>query len=81
VEDHGGSFLLPIRDAAFLARFPDLQGAELAALVEMAHAAHVKPACRPLDRDAWPAACESRIAADLRALRAIADDAGVETQR
>jgi sugar phosphate isomerase/epimerase len=77
VEDHGGSFLLPVRDAAFLARFPDLNGAELAALVEMAEAAQANPACRPLDRDAWPAVCEPRIAADLRALRALADDAAV----
>lgn len=72
VEDHGGSFLLPVRDAAFLARFPDLQGTELAALVEMAEATQAKPACRPVDRDAWPAACESRIAANLRALRELA---------
>jgi len=75
VEDHGGSSLLPVRDAGFLARFPDLNGTELAALVEMAAATQANPACRPLDRDAWPAVCESRIAADLRALRALADDA------
>jgi sugar phosphate isomerase/epimerase len=70
VEDHGGSFLLPIHDSGFLSRFPDLQGAELAALMELAETARAMPACRPLDRDAWPAVCESRIAADLRALRA-----------
>ena len=72
VEDHGGSFLLPVRDAAFLSRFPDLRGAELAALTEMAEATQAKPACRPVDRDAWPAACEPRVAADLRALRELA---------
>jgi hypothetical protein len=77
VEDHGGSFLLPVHDAAFLARFPDLQGAELAALVEMAEATQARAACRPLDRTAWPAACESRMAANLRALRALAGDAAV----
>jgi sugar phosphate isomerase/epimerase len=77
VEDHGGSFVLPVRDAAFLARFPDLQGAELAALVGMAGETLADPACRPLDRDAWPAACEARIAADLRALRELAATAAV----
>jgi sugar phosphate isomerase/epimerase len=72
VEDHGGSFVLPIHDGAFLARFPDLEGAELAALVSLAESTRAKADCRPLDRDAWPAACESRIAGDLRALRELA---------
>ena len=71
VEDHGGQFVLPIRDGAFLARFPDLQGAELAALLEMAAATLANAGCRPTDREAWPAVCESRIAADLRMLRSL----------
>ena len=73
VEDHGGSFLLPIHDEAFLSRFPDLAGAELGALLELADRTRANPACRPLDRAEWPAVCESRIARDLVALRRLAE--------
>ncbi len=73
VEDHGGSFLLPVHDQGFLSRFPDLRGAELAALMELAELTRTMPACRPLDREAWPAVCEARITADVRALRGLAE--------
>jgi len=72
VEDHGGSFKVPIRDEEFLSRFPDLDHAELEAILALASQADSKPACRPLERDAWPAACESRLARDLAALRTLA---------
>jgi sugar phosphate isomerase/epimerase len=73
VEDHGGSFRLPIHDEAFMSRFPDLAGTELRALLELAEAAQANPGCRPLERAEWPGACESRIAHDLRQLRALID--------
>ena len=73
VEDHGGSFQLPIHDEAFLSRFPDLAGAELSALIELAEATRANPECRPLDRADWPAVCESRIAGGLVALRALTE--------
>ena len=72
VEDHGGSFLLPIHDEGFLSRFPDMTGAELRAMFELAEATQSRPACRPLDRAGWPAVCEARIAADLAAVRQLA---------
>ena len=72
VEDHGGSFLLPVHDEDFLARFPDMTGAELRALFELAEATQSRPLCRPLDRADWPAVCEARIAADLAAMRQLA---------
>lgn len=82
VEDHGGCVLLPIHDGAFLARFPDLEGAELAALVRLAESTHAKPGCRPLDREAWPTVCESRMAANVRRLRGLTGDVAVrEVQR
>jgi hypothetical protein len=71
VEDHGGSFLVPIHDEDFLARFPDLSGAELGALLGLAEAAEAIPGCRPLDRAAWPGVCDARIAGDLAALLAL----------
>jgi sugar phosphate isomerase/epimerase len=73
VEDHGGSFELPIYDAAFLAEFPDLTAAEFARLVEASCRTAADPACRPLPRPDWPATCEARTAEDIAALRAIAE--------
>ena len=73
VEDHGGSFLLPVHDEAFLSRFPDLAGAELRALLELADATQAMPGCRPLERADWPSVCESRLAHDLRQLRRLAN--------
>jgi 3-oxoisoapionate decarboxylase len=72
VEDHGGSFHLPIYDRAFLSEFPDLTAVELASLVEASCRTRADAACRPLARDKWPAACEERTAADLVSLKAIA---------
>jgi 3-oxoisoapionate decarboxylase len=71
VEDHGGSFLLPINDENFVARFPDLTSDELAAMFELADASEARSACRPSERRDWPDVCESRIAGDLAALRAL----------
>jgi sugar phosphate isomerase/epimerase len=72
VEDHGGSFLLPIHDEAFVSRFPDMAGAELRAMLELAEATEARPGCRPLERSEWPRVCESRVAHDLAALRRLA---------
>jgi hypothetical protein len=63
--------LLPIHDEGFLARFPDLADAELGAMLELAEASRARPECRPLERAEWPGVCESRIAHDLRQLRAL----------
>jgi 3-oxoisoapionate decarboxylase len=71
VEDHGGSFLLPIHDASFLGRFPDVGGDDLNALVALSERAAGRPACRPVDRSTWPAICEERLVCDIRALRAL----------
>jgi len=75
VEDHGGTFHLPIYDEAFLSRFPDLTTVEFARLVEASCRTGADAGCRPLDRVDWPAVCESRTAADVAALRAIVHEA------
>jgi 3-oxoisoapionate decarboxylase len=74
VEDHGGSFEIPIHDDAFVARFPDLTGTEMRRLLKLAEATGARPACRPIERANWPAICEARMAADIAALRALADE-------
>jgi sugar phosphate isomerase/epimerase len=71
IESHGGHFLLPIHDATFLAKFPDLTGAELEALIELSEATAGRPACRPLDRERWPEVCEARMASDIKVLKAL----------
>ncbi|HNQ22863.1 MAG TPA: TIM barrel protein [Phycisphaerae bacterium] len=69
VEDHGGSFALPIYDAMFLSRFPDLTVNELARLV---HLAYTRPASvTPLDRAEWPKHCAARVERDIARLRQI----------
>lgn len=75
IEDHGGSFEVPIFDAAFLGRFPDLTAAELARVIHLALCADSLPACRPLARERWPEVCEERLARDLVALRLLAGTA------
>jgi sugar phosphate isomerase/epimerase len=86
VEDHGGSFDLPIYDPLFLSKFPDLDAQELARLVRLAEATARRPSCLPLPRPMWPAVCEARLAGDVAALREIVRmappvDAGLEPGR
>jgi sugar phosphate isomerase/epimerase len=69
VEDHGGSFAVPIYDPMFLARFPDLTAAELARLVQMARACPSTLA--PLERAEWPEHCAARIQRDIAQLQHI----------
>ena len=79
IEDHGGSFDLPIFDPAFLSRFPDLGAGELARLIGLAVRTSARPACRPLPRPDWPRVCEQRLANDLVALRQLAGSAPIGT--
>jgi hypothetical protein len=76
VEDHGGDFLIPVHDAGFLARFPDLAVPELVRLLGLSVRTRGlvdagKLAVLPRDR--WPAACEARVKRDLRAVRRIVE--------
>jgi 3-oxoisoapionate decarboxylase len=72
IEDHGGSFAVPIFDPLFLSRFPDLTGDELARVIRIAERSASAPGCRPLEREHWPHVCEDRLAQDIAALRALA---------
>jgi sugar phosphate isomerase/epimerase len=73
VEDHGGSFVLPIFDPLFLSRFPDLTATELARLVGLSQRTAEESLCRPLPRREWPRVCESRTADDLAVLAALVE--------
>lgn len=76
IEDHGGSFFLPVYDEAFLAEFPDLNLKEFVSLIQMACEAGeaVKAGkLRKTERKDWPKQCEPRIRRDLKALKKIRD--------
>jgi 3-oxoisoapionate decarboxylase len=75
VEDHGGSFPLPIFDPTFLSKFPDLTVQEFARLAALAERTSRAAACRPLPREDWPRVAEARMTANVTALAALAESA------
>jgi sugar phosphate isomerase/epimerase len=74
IEDHGGSFDIPIHNAAFLSRFPDLTEQEFSQLVRIAHEGQRRIAAGRLaitERADWPRLCEERVARDMVVLKEI----------
>jgi sugar phosphate isomerase/epimerase len=68
LEDHGGSFLIPINDARFRAKFPDLEEDELRSLVTLADKGRrfvEQGRLSVLERSRWPEVCEERVEAGL----------------
>ena len=80
VEDHGGSFAVPIFDPLFLSKFPDLTAGELAAIVGLTPQVTEATTLAPLPREEWPGVCESRLADNLGALRALAAETTFDDQ-
>jgi sugar phosphate isomerase/epimerase len=75
VEDHGGDFLIPVYDAEFLARFPDLTVSELVRLARLGvktQALLEAGRLAVLPRDRWPAVCERRVKRDIQTVRRLA---------
>jgi sugar phosphate isomerase/epimerase len=71
IEDHGGDFDIPIFDPAFRKEFPDLADEEMERLIKLSIKTSEKMEAGTLavlDRKDWPAACEARMAADIRRL-------------
>lgn len=74
IEDHGGSFDIPIFNSDFRKEFPDLRTDELIKLLLLAgKTAHQseKQKCHPVDRESWPNLCESAIIKDLKQMNRI----------
>ncbi|MBN1271414.1 MAG: sugar phosphate isomerase/epimerase [Candidatus Aminicenantes bacterium] len=72
IEDHGGSFLLPVFDPLFLSKFPDLCVQELTCIIQMAMAKKEKNKSKksvPLPREDWPKVCEDRMKTNIRYLK------------
>ncbi len=74
VEDHGGSFSIPVFDPDFLDKFPDLTLQEFVKLLHLAEKSQEVAARGELsitERKAWPAVCELRMRQNLKNLRKI----------
>lgn len=72
IEDHGGSFHLPVFDPLFRSKFPDLTPGEFARIIRLTLQTKEKMDKGKLaitKREDWPRICESRIKRDILALR------------
>jgi sugar phosphate isomerase/epimerase len=75
LEDHGGEFLIPIFNRAFLLKFPDLTVVELARLLSLAMESQElfeQGKLTAVERSAWPEVCEERVRNGLRSIRTMA---------
>jgi 3-oxoisoapionate decarboxylase len=76
VETHGGSFFLPVNDAWFLKRFPDLSNDEYNNLLTLADITTQKMKDGDLEmtkREDWSMICEERTRYDIRNLKIMRD--------
>jgi hypothetical protein len=74
VENHGGSFFLPVNEKWFISRFPDLSGNEYNKILEHAEITSGKVKNGELEiteRMEWPLICEERTKNDLSYLRSM----------
>ncbi len=72
IEDHGGSFNLPVFDPFFLSKFPDLTTQEFTRILRMSLETKKRINSGELaitKREEWPKICESRVKRDIRTLR------------
>ncbi|MHC4944903.1 MAG: sugar phosphate isomerase/epimerase family protein, partial [Planctomycetota bacterium] len=77
IEDHGGSFEIPVFDPAFLSRFPDLEVWELGLLFKTAQEGSRRMeegTLHILDRADWPDQCEERVARDIATMKGMVDE-------
>jgi sugar phosphate isomerase/epimerase len=71
IENHGGSFFLPVNEPWFINRFPDLSSEEYKRLVDLAETSSekmTKVGLNITDRNDWPMICEERTIKDIRNL-------------
>ncbi len=76
IEDHAGSFILPVFDKTFLAGFPDVtvnEFVELMKLVERTNSLMHDNGLDITEREKWPELCEQRIISDVKSLMEIRD--------
>jgi sugar phosphate isomerase/epimerase len=76
VENHGGSFFLPVNENWFIKRFPDIPVEEYTRLLELAELTAKKMndgSLKITDRTDWPVICEERTISDIRNLKKLTD--------
>jgi hypothetical protein len=76
VEDHGGSFHLPVNEKWFLERFPDISAQEFGSLHELSNKTIEKmrnSLLRITDRSEWPLICEEKTRDDVLFLKSLRD--------
>ena len=74
IEDHGGSFDIPIFDPVFRKEFPDLEEDELERLVLLSEKTRKKMEAGELsilDRKDWAGRCEERMTGDLEGVKTL----------
>ncbi len=74
IEDHNGSFDLPINDQVFRNKFPNLNDRELSKLFTLAQEAESERSVIErnfMDRNLWRDVCESRMTENIRRLKEI----------
>ena len=74
VEDHGGSFDLPLSDPVFLKEFPDFSSNDFDKIMKLVTNSQVRvqnDICKVLPREEWPLHCEERIIGDIESLKRI----------
>lgn len=77
IEDHGGSFSIPVFDKSFMKGFPDLTLDEFIDLMNLAEKTRdLIDNCglEMVQREKWPELCEERIKKDIRVVKKIRDD-------
>ena len=77
IEDHGGSFDIPIFDPTFLSKFPDLTTLEMSRLLKLADQTSrlmEKGIIGILDRPDWPNICEERMRNGIQNLKNIVNE-------
>jgi hypothetical protein len=76
IEDHGGSFFLPVNEKWFIERFPDISTGEFNSLKELSGRTIKKmrnSMLRITQRNEWPGICEEMTRDDLIYLKSLRD--------
>jgi len=76
IEDHGGSFHLPVKQKWFIERFPDLTEMEYNSFLELSGRTALKmrdSGLKITDRSEWPEMCEIRTREDIQYLKSLRD--------
>jgi len=76
VEDHGGSFNLPVNETWFIERFPDLPVMEYNTLIELSDLTEERMISTGLsitERSEWPVICEEKTREDISYIKDLRD--------